>query len=609
MDYNVAEGLFAGVFKTGENHSGNPEGDYVIAGDKHVGGIEILKFGSFFRPAQGAEGPKGGAEPGIEGIGVLVNVFAVAVLTLMRLAVYAKRFFAAVVAVPDGDSVTPPKLTADAPVADVFHPVEIVFVKTLRHKADIAVFNGFDCRLGKLFHGNEPLEGNSRLHGGVAAIAGADVVLVLLYANKIAALFKVFYDGFAGVVSVHSGVFGIIVNDFCVVGENVDNGKIVAQTHLEVVGVVGGSDFYNAGAEFHIYIFIGNNRDFSAYKGQNEGFADVLSVTLVLGVYRNGGIAEERFRAGGGKLKPAGAVGKGIAQVPEVTRLILVLNLRVGDGGFAAGAPVYNAFAAINKTLFVKVGKHLANSLAAALVKGEAFSVPVAGAAELFELTDNGSAVFFFPVPCSFKEAVAPDGLFGKTLGTHIFHDFDLGGDGSVIGSGKPKGFVALHTLHTDNNVLNGFIHGVTHMKLAGDVWRGNDYGERLFIRVYLCVEVTAVKPKLINAAFHLRRVVGFIEFFAHNSASFPEYLHIHLNYTLLLKQVQHKIAKKRKKLAVKTYYCLCEGLRYRIKKGLEKLKRRTAGFVLYFFRGRVKYRFGYSGDQSFPQKIYAVLV
>ena len=95
-----------------------------------------------------------------------------------------------------------------------------------------------------------------------------------------------------------------------------------------------------------------------------------------------------------------------------------------------------------------------------------------------------------------------------------------------MVGSGKPKGFVALHTLHTDDNVLNGFVHGVTHVKLTGDVWRGNDYGERLFIRVYLCVEVTAVKPKFINAAFNLRGIVGFIKFFAHNTASFPQNLH-----------------------------------------------------------------------------------
>ena len=343
----------------------------------------------------------------------------------------------------------------------------------------------------------------------------------------------------------------------------------MAQTHFKVVGVVGGSDFYNAGAEFHINIFVGDNRDFPADKGKNQGFAHELRVTLVLGVYRNGGIAEKGFRTGCGKLQPAGAVGKGIAQVPEMTGLILVLNLRIGNGGFAAGTPVYNALAAVDKSLFVKVGKYLANGFAAALVKGKALSFPVAGAAQLFKLTDDGAAVFFFPVPCSFKEAFAPDGLFGKTLGTHIFNNFNLGGDGSVIRSGKPKRLVTLHTLHTNENVLNGFIHGVTHMKLAGDVWRRNYYGEGLFIGVYLCVEVSAVKPKLINAAFHLRRVVGFIEFFAHNSASFPEYLHIHLNYTLLLKQVQHKIAKKRKKLTVKTYYCLCEGLRYRIKKRL----------------------------------------
>ena len=526
MYNHVIEGLFAGVFKTGENHSGNPEGDYVVAGDKHVRGIEIFVFGSFFRPAEGAERPKGGAEPGVEGVRVLMNVFAVAVLALAGLAVNAEGRLAAVVAVPDGNSVSPPELTADAPVADVLHPVEVVFVETFRHEANVAVSDRLDGGLCKLLHGDEPLEGNSRLHGGVAAVAGSHIVLVLLHAHKEAALLKILYDGLAGVVSVHSGVFGVVGDDFCVVGENVDDGKLVAQTHLEVVGVVGGGDFHNAGAEFHINIFVGNNRDFSAYKGQNEGFADIIGVAPVLGVHRNGGIAEEGFRAGGGKLKPAGAVGKGIAQVPEVTRLILVLNLRVGDGGFAAGAPVYNAFAAINKTLFVKVGEHLANGLAAALVKGEAFSVPVAGAAELFELTDNGSAVFLFPVPCSLKEAVAPDGLLGKPLGTHIFHDFDLGGYGGVVGSGEPKGFVALHTLHTDDNVLNGFVHGVTHVKLTGDVWRGNDYGERLFIRVYLCVEVTAVKPKFINAAFNLRGIVGFIKFFAHNTASFPQNLH-----------------------------------------------------------------------------------
>ena len=34
--------------------------------------------------------------------------------------------------------------------------------------------------------------------------------------------------------------------------------------------------------------------------------------------------------------------------------------------------------------------------------------------------------------------------------------------------------------------------------------------------RVNFCVEIASVEPELIDAFFHLRRIIGFVKFFAH---------------------------------------------------------------------------------------------
>ena len=47
----------------------------------------------------------------------------------------------AVVAVERGNSVTPPKLTGDAPVLRILHPVEVVFVESFGNELYSAVAN------------------------------------------------------------------------------------------------------------------------------------------------------------------------------------------------------------------------------------------------------------------------------------------------------------------------------------------------------------------------------------------------------------------------------------------------------------------------------------
>ena len=61
---------------------------------------------------------------------------------------------AAVLAVPDRDAMAPPQLTADAPVADVLHPVHVLLGEALGHKLGLAAGHGLDGRLGQRLNVN-----------------------------------------------------------------------------------------------------------------------------------------------------------------------------------------------------------------------------------------------------------------------------------------------------------------------------------------------------------------------------------------------------------------------------------------------------------------------
>ena len=56
--------------------------------------------------------------------------------------------------------------------------------------------------------------------------------------------------------------------------------------------------------------------------------------------------------------------------------------------------------------------------------------------------------------------------------------------------------------------------HGVAHVELAGDVRRGHHDGVGFLVGVGLGVEVAAIQPELVDAVFHLARIILFCEFF-----------------------------------------------------------------------------------------------
>ena len=101
----------------------------------------------------------------------------------LRVAVVAGGKGMTIRPIPDGDAMAPPELTADAPVADVFHPVEVGPLEALRDDLDFAVAHGFDGRLGQRLGLDPPLLAEQRLDHGVAALAVADLVGAILHAH------------------------------------------------------------------------------------------------------------------------------------------------------------------------------------------------------------------------------------------------------------------------------------------------------------------------------------------------------------------------------------------------------------------------------------------
>ena len=244
-----------------------------------------------------------------------------------------------------------------------------------------------------------------------------------------------------------------------------------------------------------------------------------VGIAGVLAVDGDGGIAQHGLGTGGGQLQHLAGLLDRVEQMPEIAVLLLILHLSIGDGGVAVGAPVDHAVAAVDEALVVQADKDLLDGLRAALVHSEALTLPVAAAAQLLELADDAVAVFGLPSPCTFEEAVAAHHLLGQALRTHGLHDLGLGGDGGVVGAGHPQGSVALHPLGADQDVLHGVVHGVAHVELAGDVRRGHDDGVGLLVGVGLRVEVAAIQPELVDAVFHLARIILLCEFFHRESS------------------------------------------------------------------------------------------
>ena len=350
---------------------------------------------------------------------------------------------------------TPPKLAGDAPVVHVFHPVDVGLGEALGHELDRAVVDDADGFLGKRFHLHEPLRGNERLDVVVAAVAGADVVGIVLGLDEVALGFKVGDDRLAALVAVHPVVLAAVFVDRTVVGNNADHLKVVTQADLKVVRVVCGRHLDRARTEADLAVLVAHDGDFAVHDRQDTSLADEVLELLILGVDRNARIAHHRLGTGGGDDDVAAAVGERIADIPQMTGLVGILDLSVRERRQAVRAPVDDAAALVDETLVVQLAERLAHGAGAALVHREAGAGPVAARTDLLLLLDDAIAVLLLPLPHALEELLAAEIVARQTfVDAKILLHLDLRGDAGMVGAGQPQRGISLHPLKAGEDVL-----------------------------------------------------------------------------------------------------------------------------------------------------------
>ena len=188
----------------------------------------------------------------------------------------------------------------------------------------------------------------------LAALAFAGVDGVVFDAFEEAERIEIGDDALAGFVAIEADVGAAVRGDFCVASDDFYERELVALAGFEIVRIVRGSDFNDAGAEFGVGHFVENDGDFAVHQRKAHGFAVEIEIALVARIDGDGCVAEHGFGARGGDGEEAVSSRDRIVDVPEAAGHFLVNAFEIRDGGVAAGAPVDHVLAAIDETAFVE---------------------------------------------------------------------------------------------------------------------------------------------------------------------------------------------------------------------------------------------------------------
>ncbi|OQA96873.1 MAG: hypothetical protein BWY25_02204 [Chloroflexi bacterium ADurb.Bin222] len=169
-------------------------------------------------------------------------------------------------------------------------------------------------------------------------------------------------------------------------------------------------------------------------------------------------------------------VADGIADIPQVTGVLLRLDFQVRDGRLAARAPVHHIRPAVDEAALVEGDEGHAHGAAQGRIEGEALAIPIAGDAELSVLIGNAGVHLPFPLPRLLDERGAAQVVAGQPLfGEFALHDI-LGGDAGVIRAGEIQGLIAAHPIVARHQILQRSGHRVAEVQNAGHV--GGRHGD-----------------------------------------------------------------------------------------------------------------------------------
>ena len=416
---------------------------------------------------------------------------------------------AAVLAVEHGDGQTPAALTGDAPIRPfpdhAGHPV------LAPGGIPLDVLDGLDGLILEGLYGAEPLRSGPeddrllaavvmgvrvddvlggeqsaglthvlqddrvrflRLHTGVlAGVVGVPTVVVYgdhqLHAVAHAGLIVIGAEAGGGVNTARTGIHGDILS-VDQPGGFVHEGMLGQHILKEGAGVAGQDLVVLEAADVHDLVHQGLGHDVGVpivRLDENIAVPGVEADSQVAGQGPDGGGPDHEVGVGQVKLAElAQIVLHGELDVNGGDGIVLVLDVGLGHGGNAVGAPGHGLQALVDVALVEHPAKNLDLLGLKVLVHGAVGMLPVANHAQtlkaahllLDEVLGEGLTGF-------------PELGDGQVLVELLLGGLDgpLNGQAVVVPAGDVGGIVAHHGVGTDDEVLQGLIQGVAHVDIA----------------------------------------------------------------------------------------------------------------------------------------------
>jgi len=339
--------------------------------------------------------------------------------------------------------VAPPELARNAPVADVFHPVQVDFLLVLGNDRNQPFAHHANGRLGQRFHPAEPLGRNPRLDVGFAAVANPDGVGVIGYFFEQPLFFQVFDDPLARLEAAKPRVGTRVLVHPAVIGHDVDFRQMMPPAEFKVVRVVRRSDLHRPRPEFAVDKLVGNDRNLAVHQRQAQYLPGQRPVPLIVGMNGDGRIAQKGFRPRGGhddvfispgSLGVLGSLGQRIADVPQLSPALLVHHLQVAQRRLAARAPVHHVAPAVDQPFAIEPQERFEYGPVQRRIERESLARPVAAVAQANHLLADSPARSLLPLPDAPLEFLSPQVLPFESLLGQLPLDHHLRGDSGVIG-------------------------------------------------------------------------------------------------------------------------------------------------------------------------------
>ena len=455
VDDHLRERDLAHQLESGEDHPVLPKPDDLARGGVQRSRIPGAKLGRLSGPTEDGEGPERRREPRIENVLAADKLGRAARRTGLRLGLL--DHLVALGTFPDGKLVAPPDLPRDVPVRGALERFDRESVLRVRVVTHAPRPEPLERRLLQLAHRAPPLQRDPGLDPTLAALAESDRVTVGLPLFELAVFADPREDALLRLLLREPGELAGLLAHAAVGPDDGRLSKLVRTADFEIQGIVGGRHFERACTELHVDAFVGDHWNHAFDEWHYDLASDGLAPPLVVRMYGNGDVAEDRRRPGcrdrDAIFGAAAVVGERITHVGEGVVYFLVHELEVGECRLVERAPVDDSVRSVNPALAVQVDKEPHDRADVRIVHREPLAPVIHRRAHSPELAHDRPAVGVEPLPDQVDESLAAQLLPRLALGGEMFLDSVLRRDAGVVVAGQEGDLEPAHAMPADERV------------------------------------------------------------------------------------------------------------------------------------------------------------